>query len=83
MKILAMILVSVTLMFGSVDINTADKKELITLHGVGAKKADMILSYRDIKCFKNVAELVNVKGIGKKTILKNKKNLTASACKKK
>ncbi len=79
MKILTMILLGVTLMFGAVDINTADKKELITLSGIGAKKADAILEYRKVKCFENIKELAKVKGIGNKTVEKN--NLTASECK--
>jgi len=81
MKILTMILLGVTLMFGAVDINTADKKELIGLSGIGAKKAESIISYRDANCFKSVDELANVKGIGKKTVEKNRDNLTVSECK--
>ena len=80
MKILTMVLLGCSLVFGAVDINTANKKELINLSGVGSKKADAILAYRDTHCFKNIDELVNVKGIGKKIILKNKDDLTVSAC---
>ena len=82
MKILTMILLGITLMFGAVDINTADKKELISLSGIGAKKADAIIEYRDANCFKSVDELVKVIGIGKKTVEKNRDNLTTSECKK-
>jgi competence protein ComEA len=82
MKILMMILLGVSLAFTAVDINTATKKELITLHGIASKKADTILAYRDTKCFKSINEIVNVKGIGPKTLAKNKANLTASTCKK-
>ncbi len=82
MKILTMLLLGVTLMFGAVDINTAGKKELISLSGIGAKKADAIIEYRDANCFKSIDELAKVKGIGKKTVEKNRDNLTAGACKK-
>lgn len=82
MKILAMLVIGITLVFGAVDINTAGKKELMNLKGIGAKKADAILEYREAKCFKNVNALKNVKGIGPKFIEKNKKNLEASRCKK-
>ena len=81
MKVLTMILLGVTLMFGAVDINTADKKELVGLSGIGAKKADAIIEYRDANCFSSVDELAKVKGIGKKIISKNMDNLTASECK--
>ena len=81
MKILAMIFLGVSLLFGAVDINTADAKELSSLSGIGSKKADAIITYRSANCFKSIDELVKVKGIGKKTVDKNKDNLTASECK--
>ncbi|MDB2562235.1 helix-hairpin-helix domain-containing protein [Sulfurimonas sp.] len=83
MKILTMILLGVTLVFGAIDINTAGKKDLTSLSGIGVKKAEAILVYRDKHCFKNINELTNVKGIGKKIVAKNKDSLTASSCKKK
>ena len=81
MKILTMLLLGMTLMFGAVDLNTAGKKELITLSGIGAKKAEAIIEYRKVDCFKSIEELAKVKGIGKKTVEKNKDNLTVSECK--
>lgn len=81
MKILAMIFLGVSLLFGAVDINTADQKELSSLSGIGAKKADAIIAYRSANCFKSVDELVKVKGISNKTVEKNRENLTASKCK--
>ena len=81
MKFFTMILLGFSLMFGAVDINTADKKELSTLKGIGASKADAIIAFRTLNCFKSVEELVKVKGIGKKTLEKNSDNLTASECK--
>ena len=82
MKIIAMLVLGITLLFSAVDINTAGKKELMNLKGVGAKKADAILAYRKVKCFKNVKALKNVKGIGPKLIKRNRENLEASKCKK-
>jgi len=82
MKILAMLVMGFSFMFGAVDINSAGKSELMSLRGVGAKKADTILAYRASHCFKNVNDLENVKGIGPKFILNNKMNLEVGACKK-
>jgi len=69
-------------LFGAVDINTASKKELSGLNGIGDTKADAIIAYRDANCFKSVQELAKVKGIGSKTVEKNMSNLSASPCKK-
>ncbi len=76
MKILFVLLVSVSLMFAVVNINTATQKDFASLKGVGVKKAGNIVSYRTkVNCFKSVDELSKVKGIGKKTVEKNRKNL--------
>ncbi len=83
MKILSVLLVSVSLMFAVVNINSATQKEFASLKGVGVKKASDIVSYRTkVKCFKSINELAKVKGIGKKTIEKNRKNLKLDKCKK-
>ncbi|QOY54051.1 helix-hairpin-helix domain-containing protein [Candidatus Sulfurimonas marisnigri] len=81
MKILTMIFLGVSLLFGTVDINNADQTELSSINGIGAKKADAIIKYRSTNCFKSIDELANVKGIGAKTVEKNRANLTANGCK--
>jgi competence protein ComEA len=54
-----------------ININTATEKQLTTLKGIGAKKAKAIIEYREINGdFSHIEELKNVKGIGKKLILK-------------
>lgn len=81
MRILFLFLLFVSFMFASVDINKANQKELTALHGVGVKKAEKIVAFRKANgCFKTIEGLTKVKGIGPKTIEKNKKNLTASKC---
>ncbi|QSZ42342.1 helix-hairpin-helix domain-containing protein [Sulfurimonas aquatica] len=82
MKILAIVALGASFLFGAVDINTAKEKELMTLKGIGAKKATAIVTYRKKHCFKSVNDLTSVKGIGAKFIDNNKKNLSASKCKK-
>ena len=81
MKLLLLLAVFSLSFLGAVDINTASKKELTSLNGIGAKKAEAIIAYRDSNCFKSVDELTKVKGIGKKLIDKNGDNLEVSACK--
>ena len=82
MKYLVLVLMAVSFVFASVDINSADVKELSTIKGIGTKKAEAIVTYRKQHCFKKVDEIVNVKGIGKKFLEKNRKNLKAGSCKK-
>ena len=56
-----------------VDLNTATLEQLVTLPGVGKKKAAAIVEYRTKNGkFKSVDELVNVKGVGKKMLAKLK-----------
>lgn len=82
MKFLIILSFFITLSYAIVDINKADKKTLETLHGIGSKKAQAILDFRKINCFKSIDALVKVKGIGLKTIQKNRTNLEATNCKK-
>jgi comEA protein len=56
-----------------VNINTADKKLLMQLPGIGPVTADAIIKYRNTNGkFKSVDELTKVKGIGSKTLAKLK-----------
>lgn len=51
-----------------VDINTANKDELMTLPSVGEKTAQSIIDYRENNDFENFEDLLNVPGIGKKRL---------------
>lgn len=59
---------------GPVNVNTASAEEISeSLKGIGLSKAQMIVSYREANgSFHHVDELVNVKGIGLKTIDRNR-----------
>jgi len=82
MKLFLIVMMSVSSLFAVVDINTASKSELSSLNGIGMKKADAIIEYRNSNCFKTVKELEKVHGIGSKTIEKNIDNLITSKCRK-
>ncbi len=59
---------------GPVDINTADAKTLAEgLNGIGLSKAEAIVAYREENGpFKSADELANVKGVGEKTVERNR-----------
>ena len=60
-----------------ININRATESELTLLHGIGSSKAQAIILYREMfGGFKTVDELTKVKGIGTKTVEKNRGRLT-------
>jgi len=61
----------------AVNINTATAEEISeALKGVGLSKAQAIVDYRTVHGdFKHVDELVNVKGIGLRTVDQNRANI--------
>lgn len=60
-----------------VNINTADAQELTKLKGVGRKKAEAIIAWRNENGgFKAVDDLLDVKGIGEATLEANRENIS-------
>lgn len=60
-----------------ININTATASELMKLDGIGEVRAQAIVRFREEHgSFKSIDELVNVKGIGEKTLEKNREKIT-------
>jgi len=82
MRLFVVLLLFVSFLWSSVDINNADVKELSSLKGIGKVKAKSIISFRKNHCFKSENELMQVKGIGQKTLEKNLSNISVGKCEK-
>ena len=69
---------------GPVNINTADAETISTeLNGIGLSKAKQIVAYREKHGpFRSVDDLSLVKGIGEKTVAKNRSEIQITARKK-
>lgn len=82
MNLFRIILLIATFTFGSaawsaaVNINAATAEQLTELTGVGMKKAEAIVAYRNQNGeFKSADDLANVRGIGTKTVEKNRSDI--------
>ena len=86
MKLFHTLFVSSLLLFSSavfavnlnkININTANAEQISSaMSGIGESKAEAIVKYRKSHGkFKSAQDLVNVKGIGGKTVAKNKNKI--------
>ena len=62
----------------TININTADAAQLASvLKGIGLKKGQAIVAYRNkFGDFKSIDELTAVKGVGEKTVAKNRAKIS-------
>lgn len=69
LRIVFIVLFLFSALFSAVNINKANSAQLQTINGIGPAKAQEIIKYRKSHGgFKTVDELVNVNGIGPKTV---------------
>ncbi len=61
-----------------ININTASAKDLISIKGIGKKTAEKIINYRKSNKFKNIEDIMKVKGIGKGKFKKLKASITVN-----
>jgi competence protein ComEA len=66
-----------------VNLNSATAAQIASLPGVGPKTAELVIQYRTKNGpFKKIEEVMNVRGIGEKSFLKIKDQLTVAEGKK-
>lgn len=76
-KVLIFLFLFFSFAIGAININKANSAQLQRLNGIGPTKAQEIIKYRKAhNGFRSVDELVNVKGIGVKTVIKIKSQVT-------
>ncbi len=77
---LVLMMLSGNIIAAPVDINSANAEMIAeNLKGIGLSKAKAIVAYRNQNgAFKHADELVNVKGVGLKTVEKNVENIQIS-----
>ncbi len=73
-KIIVGLLLGVSFMFAALNLNTATKDELMSIKGIGPKKAEQIIEYRKKQPISNADELSTLKGFGKGVIENIKSN---------
>lgn len=66
MKAIILTALSASILLAAININTANKSELMELPGIGEGKANAIIEYRAKNKFKTINEIKNVSGIGDK-----------------
>ena len=63
-----------------IDLNTADLEKLMTVKGIGKALGQRILDYRkEHGPFKNVDELLNIRGIGERSLVQFRERLTVGS----
>lgn len=63
-----------------VNLNSATSAQIAALPGIGPKTAELIVQYREKNGpFKKIEEIMNVKGVGEKSFLRIKDQLTVAA----
>jgi competence protein ComEA len=86
-KLLIVLLMLSTYVFAAINVQTASKEELMSIAGIGEKKAAAIIKYRKTHKVKSADDLKGVKGIGENIIknikgnVKNKKRVNAKKSK--
>ena len=59
---------SALLLLASINVNTANKNELMTIKGIGEKKAELLILFRKSNKINNLNDLSKIKGFGPKLI---------------
>ena len=73
-KIVALLMLCGTFLFAEINLQTASKEELMSVKGIGDKKADQIIEYRKTNTITKADDLKNIKGFGDSIVGKELQN---------
>ena len=63
-KIVALLVLCCSFLFAEINLQTASKEELMSVKGIGEKKAEQIIEYRKTNTIAKADDLKNIKGFG-------------------
>jgi competence protein ComEA len=73
-KIFVLLMLCASFLFASINLQTATKEELMSIKGIGEKKAIQIMEYRKKNNINSPEDLKNIKGFGDSIVSNVKKN---------
>jgi competence protein ComEA len=81
-KVIAILMLGASFLFASINLQTATKEELMSIKGIGEKKAEAIIKYRKTNKINSADDLKNIKGFGNSIVTNVKKNKTVAKAEK-
>lgn len=63
-RLVALLMLCCSFLFAEINLQTASKEELMSVKGIGDKKADQIIEYRKTNTITKADDLKNIKGFG-------------------
>ncbi|MFK2822417.1 ComEA family DNA-binding protein [Arcobacter sp. YIC-80] len=82
-RLLVLLMLSTSFLFAALNLQTASKQELMSIKGIGPKKAEQIIQYRKTNKIKSADDLKSIKGFGPTIISNVKGNKKVSKMKQK
>ncbi len=78
-RFFVLIMLGASFLFGAINLQTASKEELMSINGIGEKKANAIMEYRKKTPITKPEDLKNIKGFGDAMIKKVNESINPTA----
>lgn len=80
-RFFVLIMLGASFLFGAINLQTATKEELMSINGIGEKKANAIMEYRKKTPITKTEDLKNIQGFGDKIVEKIDKAINPTTTK--